>query len=112
MENITDYIEELSIQKDTEFNLLIDKTNFSDDAKTLIKHLHNRILHLEKSQQKNISLSQQKEGMLGRSQFVPTYNDIDTHYSNHKQNNQTKRKGFMTGMSLAEQKAQEFNRRY
>lgn len=110
MQNITDVLEELTIEKESEFKYLINQTDFTDKAKTLIQFLHNRIIDLERKEKKTKSLQDQKCSVLAKSHFTPKYTTINQNYkkTNRQQDNG---KTFITGMSLAEQKAQEFNRK-
>jgi len=112
MQNISDVLEKLTLEKETEFNYYISKTNFSHEAKQLVTILHNRIMELERKEKKNTSLQEQKNTVLGNSYFTPEYKSINNNYKIQPQKEHTSSgKGYVTGMSLAEQKAQEFNRR-
>ena len=116
MQNISDALEDLTLEKETEFTFLINKTNFSHEAKQVINFLHNRIIDLERKEKKNTFLETQKHNALAKSFFTPNYAEINNNYMRHTTAKQHKNdekvgKKFITGMSLAEQKAQEFNRK-
>lgn len=113
MQNISDVLEELTVEKETEFSYLINKTNFSYEAKQVIKFLHNRIIDLERQEKKKKTLQDQKQNVLAKSYFTPEYTSINNNYKiqSNKKLTHTDKKGYITGMSLAEQKAQEFNRK-
>ncbi len=116
MQNISDALEQLTIEKNTEFTFLINKTNFSEEAKHVIHFLHDRIIDLERQEKKSKSLQDQKSSVLAKSHFTPKYATINQNYrktnlGNKHQNHADNGKAFITGMSLAEQKAQEFNRK-
>lgn len=111
MQNICDALEDLTIEKETEFTYLINKTNFSDEAKQIIRFLHNRIIDLERKEKRKTTLETQKHNSLAKSFLTPTYASINNNYIKNKQENGLSQSKMITGISLAEQKAREFNRK-
>ena len=69
MQNISDALEDLTLEKETEFTFLINKTNFSHEAKQVINFLHNRIIDLERKRKKNTFLETQKHNALAKKFF-------------------------------------------
>ena len=110
MQNICDALEDLTVEKETEFTYLINKTNFSNEAKQVIQFLHNRIIDLERLEKRKTTLETQKHDVLAKSLFTPNYASIHNNYVKTKQKNSANQSKMITGMSLAEQKAREFNR--
>ena len=110
MQNICDALEDLTVEKETEFTYLINKTNFSDEAKQVIQFLHNRIIDLERTEKRKTTLETQKHNSLARSFLTPSYASINNNYIKNKQKNGLSQSKMVTGMSLADQKAREFNR--
>lgn len=108
MQSISDALEDLTLEKETEFTYLINKTNFSNEAKQVINFLHNRIIDLERTEKRKTTLETQKNNALSKSFLTPDYAAINNNYIKHTTLQNQKKN--ITGMSLAEQKALEFKR--
>ena len=108
---ISDHLESYRLEKDVKFNMLIDKTDFADEAKDLILELHSRLLDLEVKSCKSKLQDTEKTSLLHCSSDAPSYSSIKTKVKS-RSFNIDKKKGFLDSVSLAEQKAQEFNRLY
>tara|TARA_B100000902_G_C27102765_1_gene809643 strand:+ start:288 stop:626 length:339 start_codon:yes stop_codon:yes gene_type:complete len=106
---ISDHLESYRLEKDVKFNMLIDKTDFSDEAKDLISELHSRLLDLELKSCKSKIQDSEKTSLLHSSSDAPSYSSIKTKIKSRTYD-MDKKKGFLDSVSLAEQKAKEFNR--